>query len=158
MVDVPSLGERGGGWVALQFALLGAILVLGVAGPGWPDSARWWFKGAGVLLAFAGAFVIAKAARALGPGFTPFPRPADTGELADTGPYAVVRHPVYSGGILVFGGIPLALSPWALVGTSLLAVTWALKSRVEERFLRARYPAYGAYCDRVRYRLVPYLY
>ena len=140
MVDVPSLGERGGGWVALQFALLGAILVLGVAGPGWPDSARWWLKGAGVLLAFAGAFVIAKAARALGPGFTPFPKPADTGELADTGPYAVVRHPVYSGGILFAAGISLALSPWALAATAALALVWALKARVEERFLTARYP------------------
>ena len=158
LVDVPSLGARGGGWVALQFAFFAAILVLGVAGPGWPDSARWWLKGAGVLLAFAGAFVIAKAARALGSGFTPFPKPAATGELADTGPYAVVRHPVYSGGILFAAGISLALSPLALAATGALALVWALKARVEERFLAARYPGYAEYCTRTRYRLVPFVY
>ena len=157
LVDVPSLGARGGGWVALQFALMLAILVLGVVGPGWGD-ARWWFKGAGVLLVFAGAIVVAKAGRALGSGFTPFPKPAEEGALVETGPYAVMRHPVYSGGLLFASGISLALSPWALAATGALAVVWALKSRVEERFLAARYPAYADYCARTRYRLIPYVY
>jgi protein-S-isoprenylcysteine O-methyltransferase Ste14 len=158
LVEIPSLGARGGGWVALQFVLLGAILVLGVVGPGWPDSARWWLKGAGVLLVFAGAFVIVKAARALGAALTPFPAPADTGELADAGPYAIVRHPIYSGGILFAAGIALALSPWALAGTAALALVWALKARVEERFLAARYPGYADYRTRTRYRLAPFVY
>ncbi len=150
MVEVPRLGERGGGWVVLQFALMAAILVLGVAGPGWPDSARWWLKGAGALLLFGGA---------LGSGLTPFPRPAAAAAwLVEAGPFAVVRHPIYSGGILVFAGISLTLSPWALAGTAALAVLWALKSRVEERFLVARYPAYADYCARTRYRLVPFAY
>jgi protein-S-isoprenylcysteine O-methyltransferase Ste14 len=158
LVEIPSLGARGGGWVALQFALMVAILVLGVVGPGWPDSARWWLKGAGVLLVFAGAFVMTKAARALGSSLTPFPAPAESGELAEAGPYAVVRHPIYSGGILFAAGIALALSPWALVGAAVLAVVWALKARVEERFLTARYQEYADYRMRTRYRLVPYVY
>ena len=158
MADVPSLGTRGGGWVALQFALMLAILVLGVVGPGWDDAVRWWLKGAGVLLVFAGALVIAKAGRALGSGFTPFPKPAEEGALVEHGPFAVVRHPVYSGGILFATGISLALSPWALVATGALAGVWALKARVEERFLTERYPGYADYCARTRYRLVPYLY
>ncbi len=158
MVEVPRLGERGGGWVVLQFALLAAILVLGVVGPGWPDGARWWLKGAGVLLVFAGALVFVQAGRALGSGLTPFPRPPADGELVDTGPYAVVRHPIYSGGILLAAGISLALSPWALAATGALALTWALKARVEERFLLERDPAYADYCARVRSRLVPYVY
>ena len=69
-----------------------------------------------------------------------------------------MRHPIYSGGILVFGGIPLALSPWALVGAGVLALVWALKARVEERFLANRYPAYAEYSARVRFRLVPFVY
>lgn len=142
----------------LQFVLLAAILALGVVGPGWPDSARWWLKGAGVLLVFAGAYVIVKAVRALGPGMTPYPAPAETGELAEAGPYAVVRHPVYSGGILFAAGVSFALSPWALAATGVLAVVWALKARVEERFLAERYPAYADYCTRTRYRLVPFVY
>jgi protein-S-isoprenylcysteine O-methyltransferase Ste14 len=132
--------------------------VLGVAGPGWPDSVRWWLKGVGVLLVFAGAFLIAMAARALGAGLTPFPSPAEGADLVEDGPYAVVRHPLYSGGILLFAGISFALSPWALVGTAALALLWALKLRVEEHFLLARYPSYGDYRLRVCYRLIPFVY
>ena len=158
MAEIPSLGARGGGWVALQFALIAAILVVGLLAPGWPDGARWWLKGAAVRLVFAGALLIALAARALGSGFTPFPEPAEGGQLVGGGPYAVVRHPVYSGGILFAVGISLALSPWALGVTAVLAVVWALKARVEERFLAARYPGYAEYRARTRYRLVPYVY
>ena len=78
----------------LQFALIATILGLGLLAPGWPDGARWWLKGAGVLVLFCGALVIAKAGRALGSGFTPFPKPAEGGSLVEDGPYAVVRHPI----------------------------------------------------------------
>ena len=144
--------------MALQFALLAAILAVGLLAPGWPDGARWWLKGSGVLLVFGGAFLIVLAGRALGAGLTPFPKPAEEGQLVDDGPYAVVRHPVYTGGILFAAGISLALSPWALVITAVLAAVWALKARVEERFLAERYPDYADYCARTRYRLVPYVY
>ena len=158
MVEIPSLGARGGGWVTLQFALLATILAVGLLAPGWPDAARWWLKGAGVLLVFGGALLIVLAGRALGSGLTPFPKPAEEGQLVDDGPYAVVRHPVYTGGILFAAGISLALSPWALAATAALAFVWALKARVEERFLAERYPDYADYCARTRYRLVPYVY
>ena len=137
---------------------MAAILVLGLLGPGWPDAARWWLKGIALVLLIAGVLVVASAARALGAGLTPYPRPSRQGALVAEGPYAVVRHPIYSGGILVFTAIALALSPAALVPAALLAVTWALKSRVEERFLIERYPGYTDYCSRTRYRLVPFVY
>jgi protein-S-isoprenylcysteine O-methyltransferase Ste14 len=158
LAEVPSLGARGGGWVALQFVLMALVVALGIVGPGWGDPAHWWLKGLAVLLVLAGALVVARAGRALGAGFTPFPRPAEDGALVESGPFAVVRHPVYSGGILVFAGISLVLSPWALAGTAALGVLWALKARVEERFLVARYPEYAAYRTRTKYRIVPYLY
>ena len=158
MADVPRLGARGGGWVVVQFVLIGAVVGLGLLAPAWPEGARWWLKGAGALLLFGGALVLALAGRALGSGFTPFPKPAEGGALVEEGPYAVVRHPVYSGGLLIAAGIALALSPWALVPTVALAVVWALKASVEERFLGARYPGYAGYCERTRYRLVPFVY
>jgi protein-S-isoprenylcysteine O-methyltransferase Ste14 len=158
LAEIPQLGARGGGWVALQFTLIAVILGLGLAGPGWPDSARWWLKGAGALLAICGGVVVTSAARALGSGLTPFPRPAEGAELVEQGPYGVVRHPIYSGALLFVAGVSLALSWWALVGTAALAVVWGLKARVEERFLEARYPAYAAYRARTRYRLVPFVY
>ena len=144
--------------MALQFALLATILGVGLLAPGWPDDARWWLKGAGVLLVFGGAFLIAMAGRALGSGFTPFPKPVADAALVESGPYAVVRHPVYTGGILFAAGISLALSPWALIPTAALAIVWALKAQVEESFLAASYPEYEAYRARTRYRLVPYVF
>lgn len=158
MADVPRLGARGGGWVALQFTLMGALLVVGLLASGWPDAARWWLKAAAVLLIVAGGLVLVRASVALGSGLTPFPRPAASAELVETGPYAVVRHPIYSGGLLIALGLSLALSPWALVPAAALAVVWALKANVEEGFLRERYPGYAAYCRRTRYRLVPFVY
>ena len=144
--------------MALQFALLATIVAVGLLAPGWPDGARWWLKGAGALLVFAGAFLIVLAARALGSGLTPFPKPAEEGQLVDDGPYAVVRHPVYTGGILFTTGISLSLSPWALAATAVLALVWALKAGVEERFLVERYPGYAEYRGRTRFRLIPYVY
>jgi len=158
LAEIPQLGARGGGWVALQFVLMASIVALGLTGPSWPAPAHWWLKAAAVLLVFGGALVAVSAARALGSGFTPFPQPADTGDLVQQGPYSVVRHPVYSGGILVFAGISLALSPWSLAGTAALAVLWGLKARVEERFLMATYPGYAGYTAQVRFRLVPFVY
>jgi protein-S-isoprenylcysteine O-methyltransferase Ste14 len=158
LVEVPRLGARGEGWVVLQFAVMAAILVLGVVGPGWPDDARWWLKGAGILLVFAGALVVVRAGRALGSGLTPFPRPPADGALVATGPYGVVRHPIYSGGLLLAAGISLALSPWALAATAALGVVWALKARVEERFLLEHDASYAAYQERVRFRVIPFVY
>ena len=158
MADVPRLGRRGGGWVVLQFVVIAAVLGLGVTAPGWPDGARWWLKAAGAVFLLGGLLVVALAGRALGRGFTPLPKPAEAGELVEDGPFAVVRHPVYSGGLLVAAGISFALSPWSFVPTGVLAVVWALKSTVEERFLLERYPGYAGYCSRTRYRLVPFVY
>ncbi len=139
----------------LQFVLMAAIVGAVIA---WPDRDSTWRSALGALLFLSGTLVVILAARALGSSMTPFPRPARGGQLVDDGPYAFVRHPVYSGGILVFGGIPLALSPWALAGTAALAVLWALKARVEERFLAATYPEYADYSSQVRFRLVPFVY
>jgi protein-S-isoprenylcysteine O-methyltransferase Ste14 len=158
LVELPRLGARGGGWVAIQFLLLATVLVLGLLAPGWPDAARWPLKLLAILLVAAGGLVLVLAGRALGTGLTPFPHPAPGAELVETGPYTVVRHPVYSGAILVVVGISLALSPWALAAAAALAVFWGMKSSVEERLLLARYPAYAEYCERTRYKLVPYVY
>ncbi len=110
------------------------------------------------MLVAGGLLLAVASARALGPGLTPFPRPAGGGELVETGPYRVVRHPVYSGGLLVAAGISLALSPWALAATAVLGVVWGLKASVEERLLAERYPVYAGYRERTRFRLVPYVF
>lgn len=149
---------RGGGWVIAQFALIALVLAAVVVPPGWPEGARGALSGLGALLAVCGGALAVWAARSLGPALTPFPRPAAAGELVETGPYRFVRHPIYAGGILFFAGWSLYAGPVALALTVALSVLWALKAGVEERQLVAHYPAYAAFCHRVRRRLVPGVY
>lgn len=156
--QVPALGARGGGWVVLQFALIALIVAAALVGAQWPDGLQPWLGISGVVLAIAGAGLGISAARALGRGLTPFPRPSEGATLVETGPFRVVRHPVYLAGTLFLAGLSLAASPCALALTLGLVVVWALKARVEERFLAARFPAYAEYARRVRWRLLPRIY
>jgi protein-S-isoprenylcysteine O-methyltransferase Ste14 len=77
-------------------------------------------------------------------------------KVISAGPYAVVRHPMYAGGLLLFLGTPLALgSYWGLLafGATLPALIWRLMD--EERFLAEHLAGYVEYCGRVRWRLIP---
>jgi len=81
---------------------------------------------------------------------------AENQKVVSTGPYALVRHPMYASGILHLVGTPLALgSYWGLV--PLVAMTpfliWRLLA--EERFLARNLAGYTEYQRRVRHRLVP---
>ena len=158
MPSVPSLGSRGEGWVWIQFALMIAILVALFLGPRWPDRVQSAFVMAGALLALAGAAIGFWAARALGAGLTPYPKPAAEAPLVERGPYRHVRHPFYTGAAAFLAGLSLAFSQLALVLTLALAVVWALKAVVEERFLAEAHPEYAEYALRTRFRLVPYLF
>lgn len=155
---MPALGRRGEGWVVLQFVLVAAIVVASAVGPGWPASTATAVSILGAILAVAGAVTAIGAARVLGRSLTPFPSPAAAGRLAVRGPYRVVRHPIYAGGVLFFLGIALVTSPAALAPTGVLAVVWALKLSVEERFLCEAYPEYLEYCSTTRHRLVPFVF
>jgi protein-S-isoprenylcysteine O-methyltransferase Ste14 len=144
--------------VLLQTALMGLIMAAIALGPHWPSSVHGPLRAVGTVLAVVGGAFAVSASRALGPSFTPYPRPASRGHLVETGPYRVVRHPVYAGLVVLFIGFALAFSPLALVPTALIAVAWGLKVRLEERFLRVAYPDYERYAARTRYRIVPLVY
>jgi protein-S-isoprenylcysteine O-methyltransferase Ste14 len=76
--------------------------------------------------------------------------------VIDSGPYAWVRHPMYSGGLVFFVGTSLLLgSWWGVAMTPLLAVLFAIRTGIEERALTAGLLDYGDYMSRVRYRLLP---
>ena len=79
-------------------------------------------------------------------------------ELTVTGPYAHTRNPLYLGSMLIAAGFALALLSWpvALVLASGFAVIYVPVIASEERFLRATFPAFDAYCRRVP-RLIPRL-
>jgi protein-S-isoprenylcysteine O-methyltransferase Ste14 len=76
--------------------------------------------------------------------------------LVATGPYAVVRHPMYSGALLLLCGVSLALGAlWAFVPVGLLVCVIAARSIDEEKLLSAELAGYPAYLKRVRWRLLP---
>lgn len=79
--------------------------------------------------------------------------------VVDSGPYAYVRHPMYSGFILFILSLPLALgSCWTLLVGLLLVVCFILRIFMEERVLLAELTGYADYCRRVPFRLLPGLW
>jgi protein-S-isoprenylcysteine O-methyltransferase Ste14 len=76
--------------------------------------------------------------------------------VIDTGPYAVVRHPMYAIAMLYLIGMPLLLgSWWGLLDTALIALGISWRAVKEENTLARGLPGYSDYMTRVRYRLVP---
>jgi protein-S-isoprenylcysteine O-methyltransferase Ste14 len=77
-------------------------------------------------------------------------------QVIRTGPYAIVRHPMYSGAIFFFFGISLLLgSWWGAAITPIFIGLFAMRAVIEERTLAAGLPNYRDYIEQVRYRLLP---
>jgi protein-S-isoprenylcysteine O-methyltransferase Ste14 len=76
-----------------------------------------------------------------------------------TGPYALVRHPMYVGALILVFGIPPALGSWWGLFIALAMIPFLmLRIGDEERMLRDELEGYKAYTRRVRYRLIPGLW
>lgn len=79
--------------------------------------------------------------------------------VIDTGPYAIVRHPMYAAGLLYLFGIPLLLGSWyGLIGTAMIFIGIAWRASKEEKLLQRDLAGYDAYMTRVRWRLLPYVW
>ncbi len=80
-------------------------------------------------------------------------------QVISTGPYAVVRHPMYAGSIVLYLATPLALgSWWAVLPAAAFVPVFVFRIRNEEEVLLRQLPGYEDYRRQVRYRLVPYLW
>lgn len=76
--------------------------------------------------------------------------------VVETGPYRYVRHPMYSGAIMMLFSLPLALgSLWALIPGTLLTVLLLIRTHFEDRMLHAELEGYPDYAKRTRYRIIP---
>jgi len=76
--------------------------------------------------------------------------------VISSGPYAVVRHPMYAGALLMLFGTPFALgSWWGLLSTVALAAVIVWRLLDEEQFLSKHLQGYPAYCRKVGSRLIP---
>lgn len=81
----------------------------------------------------------------------------DSGQqVITTGPYAIVRHPMYSGALIMLFGIPIALGSWwglLMVVPITVVIIWRLCE--EEKYLSSNLPGYLEYRNKVTYRLAP---
>jgi len=79
--------------------------------------------------------------------------------VVSSGPYAVVRHPMYAANIAFVVGTSFVLGSWhaALAGV-VLAVLMGWRALLEERLLRESLSGYTEYMSRVKYRLIPFLW
>jgi protein-S-isoprenylcysteine O-methyltransferase Ste14 len=81
---------------------------------------------------------------------------AEEQRVVSTGPYAIVRHPMYAGGLVLLAGIPLALgSYWGLVVMAALIPVLIWRLLDEETFLSENLIGYNEYRSKVRWRLIP---
>jgi protein-S-isoprenylcysteine O-methyltransferase Ste14 len=80
-------------------------------------------------------------------------------KVISTGPYSIVRHPMYLGSMLMYCATPIALgSYWALPVFLLIVPIFILRILNEEEVLRRDLPGYTEYCRKTRYRLLPFIW
>jgi len=138
--------------VAAQFMLL---ILLGFLPWG-----SLWARGIdtlviGLTLVVLGVILAVIAGTGLGRALTPTPVPRESAELTTTGIYGLVRHPIYTGLLILgIGLVVIGASVFHLLAWVALLVLLAAKARVEEWMLLDRYDGYASYAARVG-RLVP---
>lgn len=154
-------GARGEWFVVAQLVLIGLVFFgpRTVAGkPAWPFPFPHACSLVGGAFMVAGSALLVAGLIRLGRGLTPLPYPKDGATLVQTGSFALVRHPMYSGGLVLALGWALYVQGWLTLGyVVVLFVFLDVKSRREERWLAERFPTYAAYQQRVR-KLIPFVY
>ncbi len=127
------------GWMALRFAPPAETVRI-----------------AGIVLTLAGAIFAIWARVTLGSNWSGRPSVKAGHELIVTGPFALTRHPIYTGLLLAVAGTALVVDQWhAVFGFSLVLIAFLTKIRLEEQFMMQAFPdSYPAYRRRVK-ALVP---
>ena len=154
-------GAHGEWYVIIQIALIGLVFFGPRNFPEWPiwiPSFAWLSSIVGSILLPAGILLLMMAIFRLGSNLTAVPYPKDQGRLVETGPYRLVRHPMYCGGILISFGWAFLVHDWLTIGYAILILLFFdIKSRREEQWLKGKFSGYAAYQKRVR-KLIPFIY
>ena len=118
-----------------------------------------WSFWAGAVITVAGLLFSVWARRHLGKNWSQEVTVKEGHELITSGPYALVRHPIYTGLLAALAGTALSLGEWrGLLAVALVFIVLWRKLRLEETWMRDHFgDSYATYCQRVA-RLVPYAF
>lgn len=154
-------GARGEWYVVIQLLLIAGVFLGPRTLPGlppWPASLTRISRFAGAAAMVAGGGLLVAALFRLGASLTASPYPKAHAALVQSGPYGLVRHPIYAAGILLAFGWAFAVRGWlTLVAAAALLIFLDFKASREERWLADKYPEYPDYRRRVR-KLIPFVY
>lgn len=151
------MSTRAIGWafVAVQAALLAGLIVM-------PSADHYptpeWLRTVMNVLFWAGVAGVVIAGIALGRSLTATPVPTATSTLRTTGPYRFVRHPIYTGVVMIV--VALAVRSGNVAGLLLGAATigfFNVKANWEEQWLIERFDGYAAYASTTP-RFIPWLF
>ena len=149
-------GEGGAGTAIAAIVLVAVVVLLGSA---WADRLQvtaTWIRLIGLVMLVVSTVFAVWARLSIGTSWTVNPRVAGDRRLRTSGPYAVTRHPIYTGllGMVVGSGLLAGLGEW-LVAIVAAAIVIEMKIRLEERLLIATFPdEYERYRSRVP-QLIP---
>jgi len=147
--------------IAIEISFFGWLVFMGLDARrfGWSQTPLW-AQGLGavlIIVAFYGWIEVLRANSFASVKVRLQPERGQT--VISTGPYAVVRHPMYAYALLLMIGAPLLLgSLWGLLGLVLFLPLMAARARGEEALLKQGPPGYREYTAKVRFRLVPGLW
>lgn len=112
----------------------------------------------GSAICAVGLWFVALGSIGLGRNLSPLPKPKDDAELVTGGIFSLVRHPIYSGFVvLAFGWSLVWWSVLSAVAAVALLIFFDAKARREERWLAEKFGDYPAYRRRVK-KLIPFVY
>ena len=155
-------GLRGEYWVIAQGVLLFCFAILPNVQPSFIniDSPVWNYVSLVLTVVFGvGAMILlGRSLFDLGQNLTPLPHPRDDGQLVQTGIYSLVRHPLYSGVILLaFTYASWQISWVHFLGAITLFIFFDAKAKKEELWLTEKFPTYANYRSSVK-KLIPWIY
>ena len=144
----------------VEFLVWFAIMPLDARRFGWSPGFPFWTKVTGTLLLILASVVVFEALKENTFAAPVVKMQRERGQkVISTGLYAIVRHPMYSGAVLLFVGTPLLLgSLYGLALAFLLIVTIAVRSLGEEAMLKQELEGYSDYMTRVRWRMIPFVF
>src|SRR5689334_9011720 len=144
----------------VEFLVWWAIMPLDARRFGWSPAFPFWAKGGGTLLLILAVYVVFEALKENTFAAPVVKMQKERGQkVISTGLYAIVRHPMYAGAVLLFIAAPLLLgSIYGLLLGLVLIVTIGARSLGEEAMLKAELEGYREYMRKVKWRMIPFVF